>query len=97
MPRSGAGQFQVFGDDYDTPDGTCLRDYVHVTDLASAHLLALEALRGGAASSRYNLGNGRPTSVKNVLDSIERVHRPEGAVHEGSTPGRRSRDPLRVQ
>jgi UDP-glucose-4-epimerase GalE len=67
------GTFQVFGDDYDTPDGTCLRDYVHVTDLASAHRLALEALRGGAASRRYNLGNGRPTSVKNVLDSIERV------------------------
>jgi UDP-glucose 4-epimerase len=69
----GRGTFQVFGDDYDTPDGTCLRDYVHVTDLASAHLLALDALRGGAASSRYNLGNGRPTSVKSVLDSIERV------------------------
>jgi UDP-glucose 4-epimerase len=69
----GRDTFQVFGDDYDTPDGTCLRDYVHVTDLASAHLLALEALRGGAASAKYNLGNGRPTSVRNVLDSIERV------------------------
>jgi UDP-glucose 4-epimerase len=69
----GRGTFQVFGDDYDTPDGTCLRDFVHVTDLASAHVLALEALRGGAGSTKYNLGNGRPTSVKNVLDSIERV------------------------
>lgn len=69
----GRSTFQVFGDDYDTPDGTCLRDYVHVTDLASAHLLALEALRGGATSGRFNLGNGRPTSVKDVLDSIERV------------------------
>jgi UDP-glucose-4-epimerase GalE len=69
----GRDTFQVFGDDYDTPDGTCLRDYVHVTDLAAAHLLALHALRDGAASSKYNLGNGRPTSVKNVLDSIERV------------------------
>lgn len=69
----GRSTFQVFGDDYDTPDGTCLRDYVHVTDLASAHLLALEALHGGAASGRFNLGNGRPTSVKDVLDSIERV------------------------
>jgi UDP-glucose-4-epimerase GalE len=69
----GRATFQVFGDDYDTPDGTCLRDYVHVTDLASAHLLALEALRSGARSTRYNLGNGRPTSVKNVLDAIERV------------------------
>jgi len=69
----GRDSFQVFGDDYDTPDGTCLRDYVHVTDLASAHVLALEALRSGAASTKYNLGNGRPTSVKTVIDSVERV------------------------
>lgn len=69
----GRDTFQVFGDDYHTPDGTCLRDYVHVTDLASAHLLALAALRGGAASTRYNLGNGRPTSVKDVIDSVGRV------------------------
>ena len=69
----GRDSFQVFGDDYDTPDGTCLRDYVHVTDLASAHLLALAALRAGAASTRYNLGNGRPTSVREVLASVERV------------------------
>ncbi len=66
-------KFQVFGTDYDTPDGTCLRDYVHVNDLAAAHALALGALRGGAASTSYNLGNGRPTSVKDVLDSVERV------------------------
>jgi UDP-glucose 4-epimerase len=69
----GRDTFQVFGDDYPTPDGTCLRDYIHVTDLASAHLLALDALRGGAATTQYNLGNGRPTSVKDVLDSVERV------------------------
>ena len=69
----GRDSFQVFGDDYDTPDGTCLRDYVHVTDLASAHLLALGALRSGAVSTTYNLGNGRPTSVKTVIDSVERV------------------------
>jgi UDP-glucose-4-epimerase GalE len=69
----GRGSFQVFGDDYDTPDGTCLRDYVHVTDLASAHIAALDALRAGAATGCYNLGNGRPTSVKAVLDSVERV------------------------
>jgi UDP-glucose 4-epimerase len=65
--------FQVFGDDYVTPDGTCLRDYVHVADLASAHLLALDALCHGAASTKYNLGNGRPTSVKTIMDSVERV------------------------
>ncbi len=78
LPRAidaahGAATFQVFGEDYDTPDGTCLRDFVHVTDLASAHLLSLEALRGGAASAIYNLGNGRPTSVRDLLSSIERV------------------------
>jgi len=69
----GRDTFQVFGDDYDTPDGTCLRDFVHVTDLASAHLLALAALREGAASTQYNLGNGRPTSVRAVIESVERV------------------------
>jgi UDP-glucose-4-epimerase GalE len=69
----GRGSFQVYGDDYETPDGTCLRDYVHVTDLAQAHILALDALRGGAASTSYNLGNGRPTSVQDVLASVERV------------------------
>jgi UDP-glucose 4-epimerase len=69
----GRDKFQVFGNDYDTPDGTCLRDYVHVNDLASAHVLALAALRGGATSTQYNVGNGRPTSVKDVLDAVERV------------------------
>jgi UDP-glucose 4-epimerase len=69
----GRDSFQIFGEDYDTPDGTCLRDYVHVTDLAAAHLLALGALRGGAASTIYNLGNGRPTSVRAVVQSVERV------------------------
>ena len=69
----GRDTFQVFGDDYDTPDGTCLRDFVHVTDLASAHLLALAALREGAASTQYNLGNGKPTSVRAVIESVERV------------------------
>jgi UDP-glucose 4-epimerase len=69
----GRDSFQVFGDDYDTPDGTCLRDYIHVTDLATAHLLALDALRAGAGSARYNLGNGRPSSVRDVLDAVRRV------------------------
>lgn len=69
----GRGSFQIFGDDYDTPDGTCLRDYIHVTDLADAHLLALNALRAGRPSARYNLGNGRPTSVREVVDSVGRI------------------------
>lgn len=69
----GRDRFAIFGEDYETPDGTCLRDYIHVTDLASAHILALDALGGGAESTRYNLGNGRPTSVKAVVDSVGRV------------------------
>jgi UDP-glucose 4-epimerase len=69
----GRSSFAIFGVDYDTPDGTCLRDYVHVTDLASAHVLALESLRAGGPSASYNLGNGKPLSVRDVLNSIERV------------------------
>lgn len=69
----GRDTFQVFGTDYETPDGTCVRDFVHVADIASAHVLALESLRGGAPSTQYNLGNGKPTSVKNVIDCVERV------------------------
>ncbi len=69
----GRATFAMFGTDYETPDGTCLRDYVHVTDLASAHLLALESLRAGGPSAAYNLCNGRPTSVREVVESVERV------------------------
>ncbi len=69
----GRDSFAIFGDDYETPDGTCLRDYVHVMDLASAHVLALDSLRAGAPSTSYNLGNGRPISVREVVDSVARV------------------------
>ncbi len=69
----GRGSFQIFGADYPTPDGTCLRDYIHVTDLAAAHILALDRLRGGGASAAYNLGNGRPSSVRDVVAAVERV------------------------
>jgi UDP-glucose-4-epimerase GalE len=69
----GRDSFAIFGDDYDTPDGTCLRDYVHVSDLASAHLLALDSLRAGGESAAYNLGNGRPVSVREVADAVRRV------------------------
>jgi UDP-glucose 4-epimerase len=87
---AGRGTFQVFGEDYDTPDGTCLRDYVHVADLAAAHLLALDALRQGASSTIYNLGNGRPTSVRAILKSVERV----AGAPVPYTPGpRRDGDP----
>ena len=63
----------IFGDDYDTPDGTCIRDYVHVQDLATAHVLALQQLRGGGASTSYNLGTGSGYSVLEVIETVERV------------------------
>ena len=69
----GAPPFAIFGDDYPTPDGTCLRDFVHVVDLAEAHLLALGHLRSGGASRAYNLGIGNPFSVRQVLLAVEAV------------------------
>lgn len=63
----------IFGDDYDTPDGTCIRDYIHVSDLADAHLLGVEYLLAGGASTAVNLGNGRGFSVKEVVAAVERV------------------------
>ncbi|MBI2222061.1 MAG: UDP-glucose 4-epimerase GalE [Acidobacteria bacterium] len=69
----GGTPLSVFGDDYPTPDGTCLRDYIHVSDLADAHVLALRHLRARGASASYNLGNGRPTSVREVIEAVERV------------------------
>ena len=86
----GRDTFQLFGDDYDTEDGTCLRDYVHVTDLAAAHAEALEALRAGAPSAVYNLGNGRPTSVRAVMDAVARV---TGRTVPHTTAPRRDGDP----
>lgn len=65
--------FSIFGTDYDTPDGTPVRDYVHVSDLAEAHLLALERLLGGGASRQYNLGRGNGTSVRELVTAVERV------------------------
>jgi UDP-glucose 4-epimerase len=64
----------LFGDDYETPDGTCVRDYVHVSDLASAHVLALEALaRRRVGAAVYNLGSGSGYSVRQVIDVAERI------------------------
>jgi UDP-glucose 4-epimerase len=62
----------VFGDDYDTPDGTCVRDYIHVVDLAQAHILALKALETGP-SRKYNLGNGRGYSVREVIETARQI------------------------
>jgi len=82
---------KIFGDDYPTPDGTCIRDYIHVSDLADAHLLALEALEGAAARSArlvFNLGNGRGFSVREVIESARRVTgHPIPAVVHPRRPG----------
>ena len=69
----GGRPLDVFGDDYPTPDGTCLRDYVHVADLAAAHLTAAQHLEGGGGSAIYNVGSGRPSSVREVIATVERV------------------------
>lgn len=78
----------VFGDDYDTPDGTCIRDYVHVVDLAQAHILALRAL--GEGSRTYNLGNGKGFSVREVIETAREVTGREIPVEIGP---RRPGDP----
>ena len=64
---------KVFGDDYDTPDGTCIRDYIHVNDLAKAHRLALEKLFNGSESDFFNLGIGKGYSVKEIIEKSEKI------------------------
>lgn len=74
MAAQGTGPaLRVFGTDYPTADGTCVRDYIHVDDLARAHVLALQALHGGAASMKLNLGTGKGTSVRQIVEAVERV------------------------
>lgn len=80
----------IFGDDYDTPDGTCIRDYIHVNDLAEAHILALEWLAGGGETGRYNVGTGRGHSVREVLAAVEKV---TGKPVPHSVGPRRAGDP----
>jgi UDP-glucose-4-epimerase GalE len=70
---SGGRPIDIFGEDYPTPDGTCLRDYIHVTDLADAHVRALARLEDGGASATYNVGTERPSSVRDVIAAVERV------------------------
>ena len=83
----------VFGRDYDTPDGTCVRDYIHIEDLCSAHWLALQSLMGGADSQAYNLGNGQGFSVQEVIDTAQQVTGRSIAVVNGP---RRAGDPARL-
>jgi UDP-glucose 4-epimerase len=63
----------VFGGDYPTPDGTCIRDYIHVSDLAAAHIAAVEHLLNGGQSDKFNVGTGKGFSVKEVIQAVEKV------------------------
>ncbi|MBM7871786.1 UDP-glucose 4-epimerase [Clostridium pascui] len=83
-------KIMIFGDDYITEDGTCIRDYIHVYDLASAHLLALERLMNGGESAVYNLGNGKGFSVKEVVEVARRV---TGKEIKAEVAPRRAGDP----
>lgn len=83
----------VFGRDYDTPDGTCIRDYIHINDLCEAHWLALQSLMQGASSQRYNLGNGAGFSVQEVIDAAQRVTGKPITVRDAP---RRDGDPARL-
>ncbi|KFZ43111.1 UDP-glucose 4-epimerase GalE [Anoxybacillus flavithermus] len=73
VPLGKRKEIHIFGDDYDTHDGTCIRDYIHVLDLVDAHMLAVEKLRNGGESDIYNLGNGNGFSVKEVVEAARRV------------------------
>lgn len=84
---------EIFGDDYDTPDGTCLRDYIHVSDLAQAHLDALKHLRTGGASGAYNCGYGLGYSV---LDIIKAVEKAAGKPVNARVAPRRAGDPAAI-
>lgn len=83
----------VFGRDYDTPDGTCIRDYIHINDLCDAHWLSLQSLMQGADSQRYNLGNGAGFSVQEVIDTARRVTGLPITVRDAP---RREGDPARL-
>ncbi|MBD0681005.1 UDP-glucose 4-epimerase GalE [Pseudomonas sp. V98_8] len=83
----------VYGFDYDTPDGTCIRDYVHVCDLVAAHALAVDYLLAGGSSTAFNLGNGQGFSVQQVIDTARRVTGRDIYISEAS---RRAGDPPRL-
>lgn len=93
VPNGQRNNISIYGTDYDTPDGTCIRDYIHVTDLAQAHILAVQYLMNGGKSDIFNLGNGVGYSVKEVIETARMVTgHPIPAVE---TP-RRMGDPARL-
>jgi UDP-glucose 4-epimerase len=88
-----SGPLQVFGNDYPTPDGTCIRDYIHVVDLADAHVKAIDYLASGGSSLSCNVGTGRGTSVLEVIELAEQV---SGRKVPHEIAARRAGDPVAV-
>jgi UDP-glucose 4-epimerase len=86
-------QLVIYGDDYPTPDGTCIRDFIHVIDICQAHLLAMGALQKGTKSDVYNLGSDRGYSVREVIKIIEKV---TGKRIPARVMARRAGDPAKV-
>ncbi|MEH7726566.1 UDP-glucose 4-epimerase GalE [Bacillus altitudinis] len=86
-------QIMIYGDDYETEDGTCIRDYIHVMDLVEAHILAVERLREGKGSATYNLGNGTGFSVKQVVEAAREV---TGHAIPAQVAERRAGDPAKL-
>lgn len=93
VPNGKRPHITIYGDDYATPDGTCLRDYIHVVDLADAHVLALDYLRNGGESNIFNLGNGQGFSVKEMIAAAEHVTGKKIAAQIGA---RRTGDPAQL-
>ena len=93
VPLGQREYISIFGDDYDTSDGTCIRDYIHVTDLAQAHILAVDYLMKGNESNIFNLGNGVGFTVKEVIDTARKV---TGHEIPAKIAERRAGDPARL-
>ena len=93
VPNGKRDHVSIFGTDYPTPDGTCVRDYIHVTDLAEAHILALKYLINGGESDIFNLGNGVGFSVREVIETARKVTGHPIPAVEGK---RRAGDPARL-
>lgn len=93
VPMGKRDHITVFGEDYPTPDGTCLRDYIHVIDLADAHVLAIDYLRKGGESNIFNLGNGRGFSVKEMIEAAKKATGRDIKVEIGA---RRAGDPAQL-
>ena len=88
VARGARDHIKIFGVDYPTPDGTCIRDYIHVNDLVSAHLAAIDALLDGAGSNAYNLGNSQGISVREIIETAQRISgRPIPVVEDLRRPG----------